>query len=352
MMSKNTGIVKDQKYLRHGTDIGHPETPQRLVSIYEMLDNPDMVWKFIGIDARKATQEELERVHSPAYIDAVAATAGRSMSMLDPDTVATPETYDIARLAAGGLMNAIDAVVSRKADNAFALVRPPGHHAQEERAAGFCVFNNVAIGARHAMALHKMERILIVDWDLHHGNGTQDIFYGDRKVLYFSTHQFPYYPGTGAMGEMGRGEGLGYTINVPLRPGADDAFYVRIFQDILSPVALAFKPEIILVSAGFDTYFADPLGEMKVTPEGFACLTRILINLANACSGGRLVLVLEGGYHIQGLAKCVRSVLLELLEETRVTEETLLRMAAEADDKAKTLIGQVRKQIEPYWPVY
>jgi acetoin utilization deacetylase AcuC-like enzyme len=352
MMSKNTGIVKDQKYLRHGTDIGHPETPQRLVSIYEMLDNPDMVWKFIGIDARKATQEELERVHSPAYIDAVAATAGRSMSMLDPDTVATPETYDIARLAAGGLMNAIDAVVSRKADNAFALVRPPGHHAQEERAAGFCVFNNVAIGARHAMALHKMERILIVDWDLHHGNGTQDIFYGDRKVLYFSTHQFPYYPGTGAMGEMGRGEGLGYTINVPLRPGADDAFYVRIFQDILSPVALAFKPEIILVSAGFDTYFADPLGEMKVTPEGFACLTRILLNLANECSGGRLVLVLEGGYHIQGLAKCVRSVLRELLEETRVTEETLLQMAAEADDKAKTLIGQVRKQIEPYWPVY
>ncbi|HBB17026.1 MAG TPA: histone deacetylase, partial [Syntrophus sp. (in: bacteria)] len=234
-MSKNTGIVKDRRYLRHGTDSGHPESPQRLVSIYEMLDNPDMGWKFIGINARDASREELERVHRPAYVDAIAATAGRSMSMLDPDTVATPETYDTARLAAGGLMNAIDAVVSRKADNAFALVRPPGHHAQEERAAGFCIFNNIAIGARHAMALHKMERILIVDWDLHHGNGTQAIFYEDRKVLYFSTHQFPYYPGTGAMGEIGRGEGLGYTINVPLRPGADDAFYVRIFQELLSP---------------------------------------------------------------------------------------------------------------------
>jgi len=351
-MFKKTGIVKDRAYLRHGTDSGHPETPQRLVSIYEMLENPDMVRKFTGIDARRATREELERVHKPAFIDAVAATAGRSMSMLDPDTVASPETYDIARLAAGGLMNAIDAVVSRKVDNAFALVRPPGHHADEGRAAGFCIFNNVAVGARHAMAAHKMERILIVDWDLHHGNGTQDIFYEDRKVLYFSTHQFPYYPGTGAMGEMGRGEGLGYTINVPLRPGADDAFYVRIFQDILSPVTMAFKPEIILVSAGFDTYFGDPLGEMKVTPEGFAALTRILLNLADACSGGRLVLVLEGGYHIQGLAKCVRAVLLELLEETRVTEETLNRMAAGTDDRAATLIGQVRKAIAPYWSVF
>jgi len=331
--------------------MGHPETPQRLVSIYEMLDNPDMVWKFIGIDARVSTREELERVHKPAYIDAIAATAGRSMSMLDPDTVATPETYDIARLAAGGLLNAIDAVVSRKADNAFALVRPPGHHADAERAAGFCIFNNVAIGARHAMAVHKMERILIVDWDLHHGNGTQDIFYEDPKVLYFSTHQFPYYPGTGALGEMGRGEGLGYTLNVPLRPGADDAFYVRIFQELLSPVALAFKPEIILVSAGFDTYFADPLGEMKVTPEGFAALTRVLLNLAEACSGGRLIMVLEGGYHIQGLTKCVRAVLLELLDETRASEETLNRMAAGTDDRGKVLIGQARKAFEPYWPV-
>lgn len=351
LMSKNTGIVKDWRYLRHGTDISHPETPQRLVSIYEMLDNPDMVWKFIGIDAREAARAELERVHRPAYIDAIAATAGRSMFMLDPDTVATPETYDIARLAAGGVMNAIDTVIYREADNAFALVRPPGHHAQASAAAGFCIFNNIAIGARHAMALHKMERILIVDWDLHHGNGTQEIFYEDREVLYFSIHQSPGYPGTGGMGEMGRGKGLGYTINVPLKPGADDAFYVRIFQDILSPIALTFKPEIILVSAGFDTYFGDPLGEMKVTPEGFACFTRVLLNLAEECSGGRLVLVLEGGYHIQGLTKCVRAVLLELLGETRVTEETLFRMAAGTNEKAEILIGQVRERFEPYWPV-
>lgn len=350
MMSKKTGIVKDWRYLQHDTGMGHPETSQRLVSIYEMLDNPDMAWKLIGIDPREAARAELERVHAPAYIDVVAATARQSTVMLDPDTVVMTETYDIARLAAGGVMNAIDTVISREADNAFALVRPPGHHAHADQASGFCIFNNIAVGARHAMARHALERILIVDWDLHHGNGTQDIFYEDKGVLFFSTHQSPGYPGTGALGEMGRGEGLGYTINVPLRPGADDAVFVRIFQEILNPIARAFKPEIILVSAGFDTYFGDPLGEMKVTPEGFACLTRLLLNLAEECSGGRLVLVLEGGYHIQGLAKCVRAVLLELLEETRVPDDTLHRMAAGTDGTAENLIGQVRRQFKPYWP--
>jgi len=350
-MSNNTGIVKDCRYLRHGTEFSHPETPQRLASIYEMLDNPDMGWKFIGIDAREATREEIERVHLPAYIDRIAATAGEKLFMLDPDTVTTAESYDVARLAAGGVINAIDGVVSGHADNAFALVRPPGHHAQAAVAAGFCIFNNIAIGARDAIARHGMERVLIVDWDLHHGNGTQEAFYEDPQVLYLSTHQSPGYPGTGAMSELGRGPGLGYTLNIPLRGGAGDALYVRLFRDILSPVAQAFRPEIILVSAGFDTYVGDPLGEMRVTPEGFACLTRVLLNLAEATCGGRLALVLEGGYHIQGLTKCVRAVLLELLGETCATEERLASLANEADAKADILIGRARQQFEPYWPV-
>jgi acetoin utilization deacetylase AcuC-like enzyme len=350
-MSKNTGIVKDWRYLKHGTEFSHPETPQRLSSIYEMLDNPDMVWKFYGIDAREATREELERVHLPSYIDTIAATAGEKIFMLDPDTVTTADTYDVARLAAGGVMNAIAGVISGKADNAFALVRPPGHHAQAAVAAGFCIFNNIAIGARDAIARHGMERILIVDWDLHHGNGTQEAFYEDRQVLYFSTHQSPGYPGTGGMSEMGRGAGLGYTLNIPMKAGADDALYVRLFRDILSPVTLAFRPEIILVSAGFDPYIGDPLGEMRVTPEGFACLTRVLLNLAEACCGGRLVLILEGGYHILGLTKSVRAVLLELLGETCATEEMLARLAAATDEKADILIGRAREQFEPYWPV-
>jgi acetoin utilization deacetylase AcuC-like enzyme len=350
-MSKKTGIVKDWRYLRHGADLSHPETPQRLASIYEMLDNPDMVWKFLGIEPREATREELELVHLPAYIDAIAATAGKSIYMLDADTVTTADSYDVARLAVGGVLNAIDSVVAGETDNAFALIRPPGHHAQAGVAAGFCIFNNIAIGARHAIARHGIERILIVDWDLHHGNGTQETFYQDRQVLYFSTHQSPGYPGTGGLTEMGRGKGLGYTLNVPLLPGTDDALYIRMFRDILSPVALAFKPEIILVSAGFDCYVGDPLGSMQVTPEGFACLTRILLDLAEECCSGRLVAVLEGGYHILGETKCVRAVLLEMLGETRVAEATLVRMAADTDDQGGSLIRRVRTQFENYWPV-
>jgi acetoin utilization deacetylase AcuC-like enzyme len=350
-MSKNTGIVKDRRYLRHGADFSHPETPQRLVSIYEMLDNPDMAWKFNGIDAREATRDELERVHRAGYIDSIAATAGEAMFMLDPDTVATAETYETARLAAGGAMNAVDSVIAREVDNAFALIRPPGHHAQPETAAGFCIFNNIAVAARHALARHDLKRILIVDWDLHHGNGTQEIFYDDPQILYFSTHEWPAYPGTGALEEMGRGKGLGYTLNVPLRSGAGDALYARLYREILSPVALAFKPELILVSAGFDIYFGDPLGGMRVTPEGFACLTRILMTLAEACCGGQLVLVLEGGYHIQGLTKSVRAVLHEMLGETWVKEEALCALTAGVDERADRFVTRVKQQFAPYWPI-
>ena len=236
----------------------------------------------------------------------------------------------------GGVMNAIDSVVSGETDNAFALVRPPGHHAQAAVAAGFCIFNNIAVGARHALARWGMERILIVDWDLHHGNGTPETFYEDRQVLYFSTHQSPAYPGTGGLDGDGEGAGArlhdqcpaagrgGRRLLRPCVPGAS-----------LSRSPGEFRPEIILVSAGFDIYIGDPLGEMKVTPEGFACLTRILLNLADECCNGRLVMVLEGGYNIQGLTKSVRAVLLELLGETRVTEETLSRMAADTDEKAE-----------------
>lgn len=348
-MSKKTGIVKDLRYIRHGAGLTHPETPERLRAIYEMVDNPEMNWKWTGIDARHATREELARVHSPGFIDFIAKTAGRSMTMLDSDTVATADTYDAARLAAGGLMNAVDSVVSGETDNAFALVRPPGHHAQAATAAGFCIFNNIAVGARHALARWGLKRILIADWDLHHGNGTQDLFYEDPEVLYFSTHQSPGYPGTGGFDELGKGAGLGYTLNVPLRSGAGDALYVRIFRELLAPVARSFQPELILVSAGFDPYIGDPLGEMKVTPEGFACLTRILLDLAEECCGGRLALVLEGGYHIQGLTRCVRAVLLEMIGETRVAEATLNRMAGEAGEQADRVIGWTRERWSPYW---
>jgi len=351
-MAKNTGIVKNAHYVRHGGVFSQPESPERLTAIYEMLENPDMSWKFTNINARRATRSELEMVHLPSYIDYIAATAGANLTMLDPDTAATAETFDAAGLAAGGVIAAIDSVVSGETDNAFALVRPPGHHATQNAAAGFCIFNNIAIGARHALERLGMKRVLIADWDLHHGNGTQSAFYEDDRVLYFSTHQSPAYPGTGRPEEIGQGAGAGYTINVPLLPGADDAMYLRVFQDILVPVVRDFRPELILVSAGFDPYEGDPLGEMNMTPPGFAGLARILLDLAEEVCGGRLVAVLEGGYNVQGLVKCVRAVLLEFLGETRVTKETLARLAGEADLRKDPAIENARKIQAAYWPVW
>ncbi|MCK9363430.1 MAG: histone deacetylase [Syntrophales bacterium] len=350
-MAKNTGIVKNAQYVRHGGVFSQPESPERLSAIYDMLENPDMSWKFNNIDARYATRRELEMVHLPSYIDAIAATAGKNLTMLDPDTAATADTFDAARLAAGGFIAAIDSVVSGETDNAFAMVRPPGHHAAANAAAGFCIFNNIAIGARYALDRLGMKRVLIVDWDLHHGNGTQQAFYEDDNVLYFSTHQSPAYPWTGRPEETGKGEGAGYTINVPLRPGAGDAMYIRVFQDILLPVAHKFRPEIILVSAGFDPYEGDPLGEMKVTPAGFAGLARILLDLAEEVCGGRVVAALEGGYNVLGLVKCVRAVLLEFLGETRATQEAVARLASKADLDNEPAIENVRKLQAAYWPI-
>lgn len=351
-MSKKTGVVKDARYLQHSAGFSHPESPERLAAIYEMLDNPLMNWKFTHIEPREATHKEIETIHSPSYVEFIASTAGQSCVYLDPDTATSPETYEIAKLAVGGVCNAIDEVMEGKVDNAFAFVRPPGHHAEKDAAKGFCVFNNIAIGAMHAISKYNLKRILIVDWDLHHGNGTQHSFYNDPRILYFSTHQYPYYPGTGALQEIGRGPGEGYTINVPLSEGAGDADFVKIFRKILQPVALEFKPELILLSAGFDTYFQDPLGGMRVKPEGFANMARILLNIAGACCQGRLVAMLEGGYHISGLTRSVKAVLEEMLDETHISDERLSLIEKEADEETWHLINKIISIIRHYWKVF
>jgi len=203
-------------------------------------------------------------------------------------------------------------VISGELDNAFALVRPPGHHAERDRAMGFCLFNNVAIGARYAQKFHNLKRVLIVDWDLHHGNGTQHSFEEDDSILYFSTHQSPFYPGTGAFEEAGKGKGKGFTVNVPLSTGYGDGEFLEIFEKILKPMALKFKPELILVSAGIDIYMNDPLGGMRVTPKGFAGLTRSIMDISNECCGGKMVITLEGGYDLPGLRDSVKEILKEM----------------------------------------
>jgi len=348
-VSSQTGIVKDRFYLRHETSPFHPESPKRLEAIYKMLESPDMQGKFTEVKPRYATAEEISAIHKPGYIETVKKTAEMPHSYLDPDTETSPESYRAAKLAAGGFCSAIDSIVNNEVRNAFALIRPPGHHAESDQAAGFCLFNNVAIGAMHAIRSHGMKRILIVDWDLHHGNGTQHSFYEDNRIVYFSTHQYPFYPGTGSIHEIGRGVGLGYNINVPLPQGPGDAEFVRIYKKLLEPIALEFNPDMILVSAGFDIYYQDPLGGMKVTPSGFADLIRVLLNIADARCSGKLAICLEGGYSLRGLTDSVKSVLLEMHDDTHQSEADISTLASSADPSVDRIIEKVVEQVKPFW---
>ena len=342
-----TGIARDDRYKNHNPGDFHPESPRRLESIYAMLDTPHMQGRFAEVPIIRAERELLLLNHAPGYVDLVAETEGGPPRQLDPDTVTSPGSYEAALLAVGGLCQAIDLVVSGQLENAFALVRPPGHHAERARAAGFCLFNNVAIGARHAQEAHGLKRILIVDWDLHHGNGTQHSFEEDSSILYFSTHQYPYYPGTGAFQEAGRGAGAGFTVNVPLSVGYGDGDFVEILRWILQPVAREFAPDLVLISAGFDTFAGDPLGGMQVTPTGYAAQTRILLDIAAECCGGKAVFTLEGGYHLEGLRDSVQAVLLEMSGATRSNPEELARQADA--NRLRTLVERVNQIHGQFW---
>lgn len=346
-MSQSTGVVRHNLYKEHLANFPHVESPQRLEVIYDMLDGGDMEERFVTISPRPATHDELAWVHSQPYIERVASTDGVSHVSLDPDTQTTALSYQAAKLAAGGLFSLLDNIFDGTVKNGFSLVRPPGHHAERDRAMGFCLFNNVALGAMYAIHRYSVKRILIVDWDLHHGNGTQNTFYTDSRVLYFSTHQYPYYPGTGGLPEVGYGDGTRFTVNVPLGSGHGDSDFFMIFKHILSPIAHAFKPELILVSAGFDIYADDPLGGMEVTPRGFAALTRILMELAGEYASERLAMTLEGGYNLRGLRDSVRAVLKELMGSSILTESYL-----EALDRGTVppIVDKVIQIQKPYWP--
>jgi acetoin utilization deacetylase AcuC-like enzyme len=342
-----TGIVKDKRYMDHWMGKYHPECPERLEAIYDMLEAPDMKNAFVQVPVREVDRQDLLRIHTPDYVKRLESTAGLEYTYLDPDTQTCAASFEAALLAAGGLCQAIAMVVSGDLRNAFALVRPPGHHAERAQAKGFCLFNNIAIGARYAQEHLDVKRVLIADWDLHHGNGTQHTFESDPSVLYFSTHQYPYYPGTGAFDEAGKGKGKGFTVNVPLTIGYGDGEYLGIYEKILKPIALEFKPDMFLVSAGFDIYMGDPLGGMNVTPKGFAGLTRAVMDMAEECCGGRLVLTLEGGYDIRGERDSVKEVLKELSGMSR-TDVSELR--ATGDDAALNhALDRARQMHRRYW---
>lgn len=306
---KPTGIVRDEIFLRHQMGSYHPESPHRLEVIYEMIDSSGFNADLVKIPMREATQDELAWIHDQRYIRTIAATSGRPDQYLDPDTSTCADSWDAACRAAGGLFSLIDAVIEGRIRNGFALVRPPGHHAEKNRAMGFCLFNNVALAAQYAINRHGLSRVAVVDWDLHHGNGTQHSFYEDPRVLFVSTHQYPHYPGTGGVREVGAGEGEGYTVNVPLPSGCGDEEYVTVFHAVVAPLLQAFRPEIILVSAGFDTHELDPLGGMDVTEDGYEQMIQILMHMAAEVCSDRLVLTLEGGYNLRALRESVKRIL-------------------------------------------
>jgi acetoin utilization deacetylase AcuC-like enzyme len=291
-------IAYDATLKRHDPGPGHPEQPARLSAAMSRL--PPLV----PLATRPATDDELALAHTRDYIQLVEREVAQHRSQLSTgDTAIGDESADCARIAAGCAIAAVDAVFSHQVRNAFCVVRPPGHHASAARGMGFCIFNNVAIAARQAQRVHGAERVLIADWDVHHGNGTQDIFYEDGSVLYFSTHQSPWYPGTGARGETGLGAGKGATINCPLPAGSGGADVLGAFRELLLPAAATFHPDLILLSAGFDSRINDPLGQFLLTDDNFRQLTLLMLELAEKHCDGRLVSVLEGGYSLDGLAR-------------------------------------------------
>src|SRR5882757_9426833 len=309
-----TAVVSDRRYLKHFAGRSHPERPQRIEVMIEMaesLSRPDL--KFLT--PRAATTDEIAMCHGVDYIHEVERTASLDRFDFDLDTHSSRDSYEIALLASGGVLTAVEAVMDGAADNAFAIVRPPGHHAMADRAMGFCFFNNVAIAAEYLIKVRGLKRVMIVDWDLHHGNGTQDIFYESPEVLYTSAHQFPHYPGTGSLHEIGNMAGIGFTINAPMAAEFGDAEYLRVFDRLIMPIGRAFKPEFILISAGFDCHFRDPLGAMNVTEAGFAAMARRIKLLAAECCGGKFAASLEGGYDLEAIAESGRAVIDEFGRE-------------------------------------
>jgi acetoin utilization deacetylase AcuC-like enzyme len=338
-----TAIIADRRYIQHFAGRVHPERPERVTAMIEMserITRPDLK----RLTPREATLDEVALCHRPDYVATVERSAGLERFDFDADTHGSRDTWKTAMLAVGGVLTAAAAVADGEVQNAFAIVRPPGHHALPDRAMGFCFFNNVAIAAAWLTRVRGVRRVLILDWDVHHGNGTQEIFYESPQVLYMSTHQFPLYPGTGWLDETGVGAGSGFTVNAPIPATCGDPEYLTIFDHLLMPIARQFNPEFILISAGFDCHYRDPLGMMRVTEDGFVAMLRRLKRLAGECCGGRIVAALEGGYDLKALADSGRAVIDELGREA---DEPLIPV--DDADRALPIIQRAKYFLAPHW---
>lgn len=298
------GYTYDPAHTAH-REAGHPERPERLARTMALLAERGALGRLTAVEPTEADDDALARVHAPAYLGVLDAVCARGGGLLDPDTYATAESCALARRAAGGLLRLTDAVLAGQLDSGFALARPPGHHARPFAAMGFCLLSNVALAARHAQAQHGVARVMIVDFDVHHGNGTQEVFEADPSVLVVSSHRFPFYPGTGAITETGAGPGAGATVNIPLPAGTADAELLALYRRVLFPLADRFRPELVLVSAGYDAHHRDPLGDCALSVRGLTDLLLVAMEIADTHADGRLVATLEGGYDVEALGYCV-----------------------------------------------
>ncbi len=337
-------VIASERFSEHMTPPGHPESPERA----EVMDAVASEWRKAGgevVAPRLATREQLSRVHSADHVRRMAETVGTSIA-LDPDTYTSPETYDCALLSAGAAVDAVERVMSGTHARGFVLSRPPGHHAERDRAMGFCFFNNVAVAAAHARTLGA-RRVAIVDYDVHHGNGTQHIFEADPDVLYVSTHQFPYYPGTGDAHEVGIGAGAGTTVNLAMEVGSTDDDYRLVFGEVVEPVLRQFKPDLLLISAGFDAHEKDPLGGMRLTTPAFAAMTAALRTIAEDVCHGRLVAVTEGGYDLQALRQCLRAAIGMLAEPAAASPSW--PTGAAASTRGRQAAQRTKSALARYW---
>jgi acetoin utilization deacetylase AcuC-like enzyme len=346
---KKIAILYDEIFLKHKAGDWHPESPYRLEAILRRISEPDLKDLIEFHKPERATKEEILWNHTEELYDLIASTSGKPFFSLDPDTATNEYSFEAALYAAGAQKKALNLLLGEDYNYAFALVRPPGHHAEKDRAMGFCLFNNVALAALYAKHYYNLKRILIVDFDLHHGNGTQRSFYDDPEVLFFSTHQFPHYPGTGNYTEIGVGIGRGYTINVPLKGQSGDEDFLFFYKYLLEPIALQYKPEIVLVSAGFDSLQGDPLGSLQLTFEGLSCMIKILQKIAENSAQGKILFTLEGGYNLKNLSEGVATILFTLAG----SKKTSLPDTLSPSSYAQTLYNKLADLLnfKNYWEV-
>ncbi len=341
-------LIYTPQYLLHNKGLEHPESPQRLAVILRALKNSSLKDSLRWLKPLEIKEEEVLPVHTASYINLLKSLSLLGGGWIDEDTFVSPPSFGISLLAVGGTVRALLTSVEENIPS-FALVRPPGHHAKRDRGAGFCLLNNVACAVKYLQRKEGLKKILIVDWDLHHGDGTQEIFYEDPSVLYFSLHQYPWYPGTGRVEEKGSKAGEGFTVNVPLPAGCGDEEYITVFMEILVPIAEQFSPELIVVSAGFDAHFADPLGRMVVSPLGYFQLTNILKELSNELCGGRLAFVLEGGYDPDGLSSGVLAVIGALEGWKTLEGKEELSRGPQVGAEVHRVIERVKEVHSKYW---